>query len=248
MRRRRAISPQRTRNRSQRSGSFFGSTPLNQPRTWCTSHSLYLPVTVRRRPTSGEVLRAKLKKIALVLLALIPAASLYAQTADSSSADKPRPLPPQVPAQVKQSFWNRLELTEDQKDKLKQIREADRDALSAAWAQVKIAQESLRAALLANPEDSADIQAKATNLADALRTKSVQWALHQARVAQVLTPVQRVTLYEAIRNHTKGWHRHGGWSESGQWPAEHRPEKWNQAQPPAAPEPSASPAPESPTN
>jgi Spy/CpxP family protein refolding chaperone len=183
-----------------------------------------------------------------VLLALVPAASLYAQTADPSPTDKSRPPAPQAQAQVKQSFWNRLELTEDQKDKLKQIREADRDALGAAWAQVKIAQESLRAALLANPEDTADIQAKATNLADALKTKSVQWALHEARVAQVLTPVQRVTLYEAIKNHTNGWHRHRGWSESGQWPAERHPEKRNQAQRPAAPEPSASATPEAPTN
>ena len=173
-----------------------------------------------------------------MLLTLAPAAGLYAQTADPSSTGKARPLESQ--AQVKQSFWNRLELTEDQKDKLKQIREADRDALGAAWAQVKIARESLHAALLANPEDTADIQAKATNLADALRTKSVQWALHEARVAQVLTPVQRVTLYEAIKNHTNGWHRHRGWPESGQWPAERHPEKRNQAQPPAVPEPSAS--------
>ncbi len=182
-----------------------------------------------------------------MLLALVPAASLYAQTADPSSTDKPRPLAPQAQAQVKQPFWDRLELTEDQKDKLKQIREADRDNLRAAWAEVKIAQESLHAALLANPEDTADIQAKATNLADALRTKSVQWALHEARVSQVLTPTQRVTLYEATKNHMNGVHRHEGWSESGHWQERH-PEKRNQSERPAAPAPSASAAPEAPTN
>jgi Spy/CpxP family protein refolding chaperone len=192
-------------------------------------------------------LRTKLKKITLALLALASTTSLYAQVADPDSADKLRPTPQLPQSQAKQSFWDRLELTDDQKDKLKQIREADRDNLRAAWAQVKIAQESLHAALLANPEDTADIQAKATNLADALRTKSVQWALHEARVSQVLTPTQRVTLYEAIKNHMNGVHRHERWSESGHWQERHS-EKRNQSERPAAPAPSASAAPEAPTN
>ena len=82
---------------------------------------------------------------------------------------------------MKNWFWDRLNLAEDQK-KLQQIREADRESLTAAWAQVAIAKESLKAALLANPKNVADIQTKATDLANALSTGSVQLALHLAKI------------------------------------------------------------------
>ena len=58
-------------------------------------------------------------------------------------------------------FWGGPQLTDDEKAKLKQIRDADQDSLRSAWAQVRIARESLDAALLANPENIADIQTKA---------------------------------------------------------------------------------------
>jgi len=187
------------------------------------------------------------KRLVLTLLALVSVTNLFAQTADPSATDTPilRPHPPQV--QMQNSLWNRLNLSDDQKEKLKQIREADRDNLGSAWAQVKIAQESLRAALLANPEDTADIQAKATNLGNALSTKSVQWALHEAKVDQVLTPTQRVALYEANKNRMNRGHRHTS-LESGQGQEERHPEKRNQFPRPAAPAPSAAVTPEAPTN
>ena len=133
-----------------------------------------------------------MKRIVFPFLALISATSLFAQSADSNAADNSKLEPPPKQAAPKHSFWDRLNLTEDQKEQLKQIRATDRDNLSAAWAEVKITRESLHAALLANPENSDDIQAKATNYAKALSTNSVQWALHEAKVSQVLTPTQRV--------------------------------------------------------
>jgi hypothetical protein len=88
-------------------------------------------------------------------------------------------------------------LTDDQRAKLQQIREADKEGIRAAWAQVAIAREVLKTALLANPENAADIQAKATNLANALSATVMQMATHRAKINQVLTPVQRVALKEA---------------------------------------------------
>jgi hypothetical protein len=58
---------------------------------------------------------------------------------------------------------------------------------------------------LANPENVADIQTKATGLANALSTGSVQLALHLAKISQALTPAQRVELTEAMSRHVYAW-------------------------------------------
>jgi Spy/CpxP family protein refolding chaperone len=152
-----------------------------------------------------------MKKIAITLFALASAVPLLAQVADPSPADAGKTGAEPVQRQVRRDLWNRLQLTDDQKNKLKEIREADRDNLRSAWAQVKIARESLKAALLANPENIADVQTKATAVANALSTSSVQKALHLAKINQVLTPVQRVELAEARGNRMmRRWRRFGG--------------------------------------
>jgi Spy/CpxP family protein refolding chaperone len=146
-----------------------------------------------------------MKKIAIIFLTLVSATSLFAQTAEPSPADQGKPGPPPIRRPMKNWFWDRLNLVQDQKEKLQQIREADRESLTAAWAQVAIARESLKAALLANPENVADIQTKATDLANALSTSSVQMALHLAKINQVLTPAQRVELEEARSRRMHNW-------------------------------------------
>jgi Spy/CpxP family protein refolding chaperone len=190
-----------------------------------------------------------MKRIALTLLALVSATSLFAQTADSSAADKPKLQTQLQGAAMRRSFWNRLHLTDDQKEKLKQIREADRDGLRSAWAQVKIAQETLQAALLANPENTADIQAKATALGNALGTRSVQFALHRAKINEVLTPAQRVVLYEARKNRLNRRAGFRGGAETGRW---QRRRDWeNREQRPRPESPAASSpdaTPEAPAN
>jgi len=90
-----------------------------------------------------------MKKIATIFLTLVSATSLFAQTAEPSPADQGKPGTPQIRRPMKNWFWDRLNLVQDQKEKLQQIREADRESLTAAWAQVAIARESLKAALLA---------------------------------------------------------------------------------------------------
>ena len=189
-----------------------------------------------------------MKRIALTLLGLAWATSLFAQTVDPSAADKPK-LPPQPQwEQRRHLFWDRLNLTDEQKEKLKQIREDDRQSLRSAWAQAKIAQESLHAALLANPENTADIQTKATNWANALSTRSVQLALHEAKVNQVLTPTQRVALDEANKARLRRWHRRNGGSENGPSPSGRHWQRMNPASRPAVTVPTPSVTPEAPTN
>jgi Spy/CpxP family protein refolding chaperone len=149
-----------------------------------------------------------MKRIAIIFLTLVSTTSLFAQTADPSPADQGKPGTPPIRSPGRHWIWNRLNLAEDQKEKLKQIREADRESLSDARAQVAIARESLKAALLANPENAADIQAKATGLANALSTSSVQMSLHLAKINQVLTPTQRVALEEANARRMRNWRQH----------------------------------------
>jgi Spy/CpxP family protein refolding chaperone len=151
-----------------------------------------------------------MRKIAITLLLLVSATSLFAQAAGPSSTDQGRPGTSSAEKPRKQCFWDRLNLTDDQKDKLKQIREADRESLRSARAQVKIARELLKAALLANPENIADIQTKATNLANALSTSSVQTALHYAKISEVLTPAQRVEAEEALEHRFHNWRKRFG--------------------------------------
>jgi Spy/CpxP family protein refolding chaperone len=141
-------------------------------------------------------------------------------------------------------FWERLQLTDDEKAKLKQIRDTDRDGLRSARAQVRIARESLNAALLANPENIADIQTRATNLANALSTSAVQMVLHRAKINAVLTPAQRVALYDARRRRMRGWNRRRGGEERGPWQQQRRWQRQDrlQQQTPAAPQDSQTPA------
>ena len=156
-----------------------------------------------------------MRKIAIALLLLVSATSLFAQTADPSPTDQGKQGTSPAEKPRRQCFWDRLNLTDDQKDKLKEIREADRDNLRAARAQVKIARELLKAALLANPENIADIQTKATNLANALSTSSVQTALHYAKISAVLTPAQRVDAEEALENRFHNWRKRFGGRQEG---------------------------------
>ena len=169
---------------------------------------------------------------------------MFGQAADPSPTDQGKTGTQPVQKSMQHRFWERLHLTDVQKEKLKQIREADRDSLRSAWAQVRIARESLKAALLANPENIADIQAKATNLANTLSTSSVQIALHRAKINQVLTPAQRVALDEARKHRMRRWHRPGGGAERGPWQQRRPWQRQNQSpqQTPTAPQDSQTPA------
>lgn len=102
-----------------------------------------------------------MKRIAITLLASAYAAHVFAQGANPSPTDQGKTAPESAQKSMRGCLWEGLQLTDDEKAKLKQIDDADRDSLRSAWAQIRIARESLDAALLANPENIADIQTKA---------------------------------------------------------------------------------------
>ena len=179
------------------------SAPWDAART--QSEEFHRNTTIKTK-NSPEFL---MKKIVIALFALASAVHLFAQSADPSPTDAGKTDAQPEQRHERRGFWERLQLTDDQRDKLKQIREAERESLRSAWAQVKIARESLKAALLANPENTSDIQTKATAVGNALSTRSVQIALHLAKINEVLTPAQRVELAEARRNRMmRHWRRH----------------------------------------
>src|SRR5208337_1213442 len=132
----------------------------------------------------GKPMRA----ILLAILSLASATGLFAQNADQGPTVQPSP---GFQSNERRGPWPQLNLTEDQKAKLKEIREADKESLNSAIEQVRTAREALQSALLANPENTADIQAKATSLGNAESAVTVQRALQEAKINEVLTPASR---------------------------------------------------------
>jgi len=164
-----------------------------------------------------------------MVLVMACAARLVAQADDPGPPDQDKSETPPPERPMEHRFWDRLHLTDDQRAKLHQIHEADEEGIRSAWAQVAIAREVLKAALLANPENTADVQTKATNLANALSATAIRMATHRAKVNQVLTPVQRVALLEEGREHRMPHRceRPGrGREERGEWHAREE-ERWH---------------------
>ena len=159
-----------------------------------------IPRRLRRR---GRVKARPMRTILLTILSLASAIGLFAQNAGEGPTVQPSP-----GFHERRGPWPRLDLTEDQKAKLKEIREADKDSLKSAIEQVRTAREALQSALLANPENTADIQAKATTLGNAQSALTVQRALQEAKINEVLTPAQR-TILDASRKKRQQQRRPG---------------------------------------
>jgi Spy/CpxP family protein refolding chaperone len=129
-----------------------------------------------------------MRTILLTVLFLVSAVGLFAQNADQGPTVQPSP---GLQSNERRGPRPQLNLTEDQKAKLKEIQEAGKDSLKSAIDEVRTARDALQSALLANPENTADIQAKATALGNAQSALTVQRALQQAKINEVLTPAQR---------------------------------------------------------
>ena len=138
-----------------------------------------------------EEMGSQMRTILLTILFLGSATGLFAQNADQGPTVQPSP---GFQTNERRGPRPQLDLTEDQKAKIKEIREADKDSLKSAIEQVRTAREALQSALLADPENTADIQAKATTLGNAESALTVQRALQEAKINGVLTPAQRTML------------------------------------------------------
>ena len=149
-----------------------------------------------------------MRTILLTILSLALATGLFAQNADQGPTVQPSP---GLQSNEGRGPRPQLNLTEDQKAKLKEIQQARKDSLKSAIDEVRTARDVLQSALLANPENTADIQAKATTLGNAQSALTVQRALQQAKINAVLTPAQRTIL--ASRNERQQRRRQGAGNE-----------------------------------
>jgi Spy/CpxP family protein refolding chaperone len=149
-----------------------------------------------------------MRTILLTILSLASATGLLAQNADQGPTVQPSP---GLQSNERRGPRPQLNLTEDQKAKLKEIQQAGKDNLKSAIDEVRTAREALQSALLANPENTADIQAKATTLGNAQSALTVQRALQQAKINEVLTPAQRTIV--ASRKERQQRRRQGAGNE-----------------------------------
>jgi Spy/CpxP family protein refolding chaperone len=149
-----------------------------------------------------------MRTILLTILSFALATGLFAQNADQGPTVQPSP---GLQSNEGRGPRPQLNLTEDQKAKLKEIQQAGKDSLKSAIDEVRTARDVLQSALLANPENTADIQAKATTLGNAQSALTVQRALQQAKINAVLTPAQRTIL--ASRKERQQRRRQGAGNE-----------------------------------
>jgi Spy/CpxP family protein refolding chaperone len=95
---------------------------------------------------------SQVRTILSTVLFLASATGLFAQNADQGATVQPSP---GLQTNERRGPMPQLNLTEDQKAKIKEIGEADKDSLKSAIEQVRTAREALQSVLLANPESAA---------------------------------------------------------------------------------------------
>jgi Spy/CpxP family protein refolding chaperone len=106
-----------------------------------------------------------------------------AEKADASRRDRR--------AAKRERIAQELGLTAEQRARMEQIRETDREALRTAHRDVAAKREALRDAMLADPTNQAAIDARANELAAARAEMQRRALATEQRVLQVLTPEQR---------------------------------------------------------
>jgi Spy/CpxP family protein refolding chaperone len=91
-------------------------------------------------------------------------------------------------------FAEELGLTEEQRTRIREIREAEGEAMRALHQTVGEKRRALQDAMLANPNDQATIDARSNELAAARTELERHGQALQQKVLQVLTPEQRERL------------------------------------------------------
>ena len=92
----------------------------------------------------------------------------------------------------------KLNLTDDQMQKIRAIMQAHRDEIAAALTTLNDKHKALLAAVRADPVDEAAIKAAANGMGDAIGNASILRAKIRQEVLAVLTPEQRAQIDEAL--------------------------------------------------
>jgi Spy/CpxP family protein refolding chaperone len=136
-------------------------------------------------------------KLKLALLSFVTSMicmPLHAQAVDTS------PSPEQGVRQEwhgkHKRFWEKLNLTEQQKAQIKGFRADNKASMRAAMLNFLTAQKALQDAISNKPNDEATISSLAASVSSARTQLTIQRAKFQAQVAGILNPEQRQTLDE----------------------------------------------------
>jgi Spy/CpxP family protein refolding chaperone len=96
-------------------------------------------------------------------------------------------------------LMSQLNLTQDQVEKIKAIREEQKEARKAVNRRVQVARRALDEAIYLNDPDDATVEARARELADAQADALRLQSIGELRIRRVLTPEQLVTFRELRR-------------------------------------------------
>jgi periplasmic protein CpxP/Spy len=137
--------------------------------------------------------------LVLAILSSVAAGPLVAQTTNDSQA-------PQTEAHPHGRhhggwIWKKLNLTDAQKQQIKQIRESNKQAGRSAIVAVMTAKKALQGAISQNPNDEATIRSLSAKVESARTEATVLRARVRAQIIQILddTQKQQLTQFEQKR-------------------------------------------------
>jgi periplasmic protein CpxP/Spy len=146
------------------------------------------------RAWPSPVTDMKLHQIAVAILSLATATALYAQSTDNSN-DQQANQPNQVQQVWKRhhhgGFLKQLNLTDAQKQQLKEYRSSNAADWKAKLAALLTVEKQLQNAIASNPSDEATIRSLVAQEANARADMAVQRAHMQAQLQSILTPDQK---------------------------------------------------------
>jgi Spy/CpxP family protein refolding chaperone len=90
-------------------------------------------------------------------------------------------------------FWEKLNLTDQQKEQIKGFRADNKASRRGAMLNFLTAEKALQDAIFNNPNDEAKISSLAASVSSARTQLTIQRTKFQAQVAGILTPEQRQT-------------------------------------------------------
>jgi Spy/CpxP family protein refolding chaperone len=133
-----------------------------------------------------------MKHIKLLTLTTAAAIIVGGMSYESRAADKAdHSATAPAHGQILQRLAKKLNLTDDQKSKIKTILRADKDELAALFGQLHAARQNLRAAIRASDANEAAVRAASARVAGAEADLAVERMKLYGKIAPILTDEQR---------------------------------------------------------
>jgi len=142
----------------------------------------------------------KLLKTSLATLSLAIGLTIFPQQSQAAPEEKTR----EVFIEKFKSLRSDLDLSSDQKDKIRSIIKSHKTTLKAQWSSGKAARESMRKANRNHGPDSAETRAAADAIGNVARNRSLLFAKIATEVRPVLNPKQ-LGKFEKARLEFDSW-------------------------------------------